>query len=103
MSAQLDLLAVADNPQPWADEYRQRIVAAIKADAAAHDWRISTNRVRAALSNANGLTVDPRMLSATYSALAAEGRLESLGYLGTNDDTAAGNAGKPQRHWRWVA
>ena len=48
-------------------------------------------------------TAFARLLSATYSALAAEGRLESLGYVGTNDDAAGGNAGKPQRHWRWVA
>lgn len=102
MTTQLDLLAIADNPQPWADEYRHRILAAIKADADAHDGRISTNRVRSALSNANGLTVDPRMLSATYSALAARGVIRSLGWLDTNDDVRGGNAGRPARAWTWV-
>ncbi len=102
MTTQLDLLAIADNPQPWADEYRHRILAAIKADADAHDGRISTNRVRAALSNEHGLTVDPRMLSATYSALAARGVIRSLGWLDTNDDHRGGNAGRPARAWQWV-
>lgn len=103
MSAQLDLLtSVAENPTPIADGYRHRILAAIKADADAHDGRISTNRVRSALSNANGLTVDPRMLSATYSALAARGVIRSLGWLDTNDDTRSGNAGRPARAWEWI-
>lgn len=100
---QLDLLeAVAANPQPWAADYRARIVAAIKADADANGGRISTNRVRAALSNSHGLTVGPRTLSATYSALAAKGLIRSLGWLDTNDDVAGGNAGKPARAWQWV-
>lgn len=102
MTTQLDLLSVADNPQPWAVDYRAKIVAAIRDDAAAHDGRISTNRVRAALSNDHGLTVGPRMLSATYSALAAKGIIRSLGWLDTNDDVRGGNAGRPARAWQWV-
>jgi hypothetical protein len=99
MTTQLDLLAIAENPHPLADEARARIRAAIIAEARQHGGRVDPNRVRARLSNANGLEVPPRMLSATYSAMAGRGELSSLGYIGVNDDQAGGNAGKPQRVW----
>ena len=104
MSAQLDLLtSVAENPTPIADGYRRRIRAAIKADAAMHDGEAHPNRVRARLLHpASGrLDVDPRMLSATYSALAAQ-KVLAFDRWDTNDDTLGGNAGKPQRVWRLV-
>lgn len=89
---------------------RKAIEDAIRADAAAHDGVVDPNRVRAALADYRATFTEQersrlfsRLLSATYSALAAEGRLESLGYIGENDDTAGGNGGKPQRHWRWTA
>ena len=100
---QLDLLAaVADNPHPIAEENRHRITAAIMRDAMNHEGVVSPNRVRSALSNEHGLTVHPRQLSATYSALAARGVLRSLGWEGTNDDVRGGNAGRPMRLWQWV-
>lgn len=103
MTEQLDLLtAVADDPGPLADRDRRTITAAIMADAMDHDGVVSPNRVRAALSNAHGLTVRPRMLSATYSALAARGVLRSLGWTEVNDDVRGGNAGRPGRQWQWV-
>lgn len=100
---QLDLLAaVAENPHPLAEADRRTITAAIMRDAMDHDGVVSPNRVRAALSNAHGLTVAPRQLSATYSSLAARGVLRSLGWQGTNDDVRGGNAGRPMRLWQWV-
>ena len=102
MTTQLDLLtAVADNPQPLAAQYRDRIVAAIVTDATCHGDIVDSNRVRRLLSNDHGLTVPPRQLSATYSALAARGFLEPAGWT-TSDDVRGGNAGKPARLWRWV-
>lgn len=103
MTTQLDLLAIAENPHPLAERDRALIRAAIKADADAHDGRISTNRVRAALSNEHGLIVSPRALSATYSALASQGVIRSLGWIDRNDDVRGGNAGRPARAWEWVA
>jgi hypothetical protein len=100
MPDQLDLLAsVAENPHPLADEARARIRAAIVDDARAHSGQVDPNRVRARLSDEHGLQVPPRMLSATYSAMAGRGELTSLGFIGTNYDHAGGNYGKPCRIW----
>jgi hypothetical protein len=104
MTTQLDLLtAVHDNPQPLADRYRQRIKAAFIAAAETSDDHatIDPNAVRALLSNEHGLTVPPRMLSAAYSVLRAEGVIEHVGWT-TNTDHAGGNAGKPARLYRWI-
>lgn len=98
---QLDLLAIANNPQPWAAMQRERIIEAIRDDARAHGGEVHPNRVRIRLSNRIGLQVNPRMLSAAYSALSAQKRI-AFDHWGTNDDTAGGNAGKPQRVWRWT-
>lgn len=101
MTDLLDLLeAVAENPQPLAQAQRDRIRAAIVADGRAHGGEVSPNRVRAALSNRHGLTVHPRMLSAAYGVLRAEGVLERHGWL-ENDDTKGGNAGKFVGRW-WL-
>lgn len=96
---------------PAASDDRKVIEAALRADAAAHEGVIDPNRVRAALADHRAAFADDpvrakafaRLLSATYGALAADGRLESLGYIGRNDDAAAGNKGKPMQMWRWVA
>ncbi len=102
MTTQLDILsAVADNPQPLAEQYRDRIVAAIATDATTHGDIVDSNRVRRLLSNDHGLTVPPRQLSATYAALAARGFLEPAGWT-VNTDRAGRNGGKPARLWRWV-
>lgn len=100
---QLDLLStVADNPHPLTDRDRRAILTAIRKDAHDHGGRISTNRVRRALSNEHGLTVHPRALSAAYSSLARGKVIVSLGYIDTNDDERGGNAGKPCRAWQWI-
>lgn len=101
MTDLLDLLdAVAENPQPVAQQHRDRIRAAITADGRAHGGEVNPNRVRAALSNHHGLTVPPRMLSATYGVMRAEGLIERHGWI-ENDDTKGGNAGKFVHRW-WL-
>jgi hypothetical protein len=101
VTAQLDLLAlVADDHIHTGD--RQTIEAAIRDDAAAHGGQVCPNRVRASLTNEYGLTVYPRVLSATYSALASAGVIEHDGWT-TNTDRRGGNAGKPARLWKLVA
>lgn len=101
MTDLLDLLdAVAENPQPLAQQHRDRIRAAIVADGRAHGGEVSPNRVRAALSNRHGLTVPPRMLSATYGVMRAEGLLERHGWI-ENDDVRSGNRGKFVHRW-WL-
>lgn len=101
MTDLLDLLdAVAENPQPLAQQHRDRIRAAITADGRAHGGEVNPNRVRAALSNRHGLTVPPRMLSATYGVMRTEGLLERHGWI-ENDDTKGGNAGKFVGRW-WL-
>lgn len=98
---QLDILAIANNPHPFAAMQRERIVEAMRADARDHDGLVHPNRVRVLLSNHVGLQVQPQLLSATYSALRTEGRL-TFDHWGLNDDVVGRNAGKPQRVWRWT-
>ena len=102
----LDLLellaAIADDPNPLAERNRRRIIGAMIADAEAHGDEVNPNRVRALLSNEHGLDVNPRMLSAMYSRLRAQGVLRHDGWT-TSTDVRGGNAGKPARTWRWVA
>lgn len=94
---------VAENPHPLYDADRAAVEQAMRHDAMAHDGVIDPNRVRAALRSAAGeLRVHPRVLSGMYSALAAQGKIRSLGWNGTNDDHAGGNAGRPMRLWQWV-
>lgn len=99
-ATQLDFASVANHPMHDAD--RDRIVAAIRDDANTHNGQVDANRVRAALTNAYGLMVPPRLLSATYGSLARSGVLVHDGWT-TNTDAAGGNAGKPARLWRLVA
>lgn len=86
----LDLLdAVAENPQPLAQQHRDRIRAAIVADGRAHGGEVNPNRVRALLTNDAGhLTVNPRRLAAAYCSplLVKVGEVRS-------DDTRGRNVG----------
>jgi len=85
----LDLLAtVADNPQPWAIDDRDRIHAAWIADDAMHG-HVDPNCCRRLLTNDAGhLTVNPRRLAASYSS----SLLRRVGYV-DSDDTAGRNVG----------
>lgn len=83
---------------------RERIVVALVEDARRHDGHVDPNRVRAGLTreNADGssdLTVYPRLLGATYQALAKKGVLEFVGWT-TSTDTRGRNAGRPARSYR---
>lgn len=77
MSEQLsiDEIAATVHNHPMHDEERARIREAILRDGREHDGWVDSNRVREALSNADGLTVFPKLLAATYNVLRAEGLL----------------------------
>jgi hypothetical protein len=77
------------------------VEAAIRGDAASHSGHIDPNRVRALLTNEHGLTVYPRVIGATYSALRQAGVLIADGWT-TSTDVRGGNAGKPARLYRLV-
>lgn len=94
---QMDLLAVVNHPMRDSD--RDLIDRTILEDGAANGGVISQGRVRRALTNQHGLTVNPRLLSARYSVLRAQGRIVRDGWT-VNDDRDGGNAGKPQIQWR---
>lgn len=100
VTEQQDLLAlIADDPIHSTD--RATVEAAIREDAARHDGHIDPNRVRALLTNAHGLTVYPRVIGATYSALRQAGVIVADGWT-VSTDTNGGNAGKPARLYRLV-
>lgn len=81
---QLDLLDLVATDTTNTD--RARSEAAIRADAAAHGGLVDPNRVRVALTDGNGdLTVRPRVLAATYSALARMGVLVAAGRVASTD------------------
>lgn len=97
--SQLDMLAmIATDPIHGHD--RATVEAAIRADAARHG-DIDPNRVRESLTNEHGLTVYPRVIGATYSALRQSGVIAPLGWT-ISTDTHGGNAGKPARTYRLV-
>jgi len=83
---------------------RERIVTALVEDARRHDGHVDPNRVRVSLTreNADGsadLVVFPRLLGATYQALAKKGVLELTGWT-TSTDTRGRNVGRPARSYR---
>ncbi len=101
----LDLLtAVADNPTPLAERYRERSHAAMiaAAETSADRATIDPNVVRRLLSNDHGLTVDPRILSAQYAALRARGVIQRTGHYVESDDRLGRNGGKLLRTYRFV-
>jgi len=97
---QLDLLAAIASDRIHGTD-RQAVEEAIRADATAHGGEVDPNRVREALRGPYGLTVYPRVIGATYSALRQAGVIRPEGWT-TSTDTEGGNAGKPARTYRWV-
>jgi hypothetical protein len=97
-----DLTAVAHHPVH--DKDRNRIDNAIRADGRANDGAIDQARVRASLSTTwpNGNTtidVSPRLLSARYSVLRAQGHIARDGWhINTSKD--GGNGGRMYPTWR---
>jgi hypothetical protein len=91
----LDLIAT----DPVHRDDRAAVEAAIREDAASHSGQVDPNRVRESLTNEYGLTVYPRVIGATYSALRQAGVLIADGWT-TSTDVRGGNAGKPARLYR---
>lgn len=95
------LRALAGDPKNAAD--RLRIVRAIVAASRAERGVVDPNRVRGLLAGTDQrLVVNPRLLSATYSALAHTKHLEPHGYV-ISTDVRGGNSGKLVRRWRLVS
>jgi hypothetical protein len=81
------------------EDDRWRIDRAIERVAMRDHGRVSNNAVRAELTNAHGLTVQPQAIGARVNALVRSGLLEWRGEWEQNTGPN-GNAGKPQKV-RW--
>jgi hypothetical protein len=82
---------------PFAEEDRNVIARAIRDDAAAHDGRISSNRVRRLIPT----RVKPTRVGPVYRALCLQGVIEVTGWE-ISDDLHGRNSGKPARTYHWV-
>lgn len=82
------------------DDWERFVQACI--DVTADDSTVDPNDVRDALTNAHGLTINPRRLSAFWNRARSSGLLVMAGWT-ENRDTAGGNRGKPIRKRRWPA
>lgn len=91
----LDLIEA--DPMPWASDDRDRIEAAILADAAANAGHVSPNRVRAVLAG----RVAPQRVGPTYRRLVLADVIAPDGWE-LSDDLAGRNSGKPHRTYRRV-
>lgn len=78
---------------------RERIIATIHNDAVDHHGRISTNRVRQALTDEHGRIVLPQLIGAMYSCLARSGAIEVAGRE-ISDDEVGHHCGTIIRTWR---
>lgn len=94
------MLDLIDADRVHADD-RDRIDTAVRAVARANAGVVSTNAVRAHLTNAWGLTVTPQCIGPRLRALTLAGVLEVTGWE-INEDQAGRNAGKPLLLRRWV-
>lgn len=88
--------------RPFAEDDRNTIAAAIKADAETHDGQVHPNRVRRDLAG----KVKPQRIGPVYRALCLLGVLTTDGW-DVNDGTGvdrenSGNGGRPLRLYRWV-
>lgn len=75
-------------------EDHKRIDAAMRKVARANEGFVDPNKVRTALTNNWGLTVDPRVLSARYMFLRGRKIIARAGTI-VNLDAAGRNQGKP--------
>jgi hypothetical protein len=98
-----DLLTCLSAPwTPFAQADMNTIAAAIRDDAEAHDGQIHPNRVRTQLAG----RVKPQRVGITYRAMCLAGLIAVDGW-DVNDGSGidrgnSGNAGKPQRLYRWI-
>lgn len=94
-AAEVCALVIGD---PMHQREHQAVLAAIQADADAHDGLVNVNRVRPLIP----AWVYPRVVSATYSALLNRrpALLVPTGEWVSNTDAKGRNVGKPQRVYR---
>lgn len=93
--------AVAETPPHLADPEYVLFVDALRADAHSHGGFVSQNRVRKAMSNDHGLSINPRRYSAFWPKACKAGLLQFL-YEEDNKDKAGRNLGKKSKVFRWV-
>ena len=100
-----DLLALVAAGPLAGNDAEERFLRACEVDAALHGF-VSVNRVRAALSNEHGLTIEPHQFSALWSANTGRGKAM---VKAEGDDaweickgSPSGNDGKPYRKRKWV-
>lgn len=97
-----DLLAlVADVTRPVGRDVPDLFLAACERDAAAHDGRVSVNRVRALLADED---IPPRRYSSLWSHYTGPGRpmVKVAGEWETCAGSSSHNDGRPFAVRRWV-
>ena len=102
-AAQQDIItAVAETPAHLADPEFELFIDACREDAYKHGGFVSQNRVRAALSNDAGLTVNPRRYSGFWGRAKREGYLSRSFTKEPNLDSKGRNLGKESKIHRWL-
>lgn len=94
--------AVASTPAHKADPEFELFIDACRHDAYTHGGFVSQNRVRKALSNDNGLTVNPRRYSGFWARAKAQGYLSKSFTEEDNRDKRGRNLGKKSKIHRWL-
>lgn len=101
--AQADVVtAVAETPAHVADPEFELFVDALRADALAHGGYVSQNRVRKAMSNDGGLSINPRRYSSFWPRAVREGYLDKRFGEEPNRDKKGRNLGKKSKVRRWT-
>ena len=99
---EFDLLSLVAAGPLAGNDAEVRFLRACEIDAALHGW-VSVNRVRAALSNEHGLTIEPRQFSALWSANTGRGKaMVKADEWEICEGSTSGNDGRPYRLRRWV-
>lgn len=101
--AQQDVVdAVTTTPPHIADPEYDLFVDAVRHDAYRHGGFVSQNRVRDALSNDNGLTVNPRRYSGFWRRARLDGWITAPVSTEENRDRRGRNLGKRSNLHRWL-
>lgn len=101
--------AVVDNvstgsglPGGKADAEFELFIDACRHDAYTHGGFVAVNRVRAALSNEHGLTVNPRRYSSFWRRAQLSGHLDDKYSEEKSSDGRSRNLNKKSRIYRWL-
>ena len=101
--AQADVVdAVATTPPHIADPEFALFVDALRADALSHGGYVAVNRVRKAMSNEGGLSINPRRYSSFWTRAVREGYLDHRFVEEPNRDKKGRNLGKKSKVRRWL-